>query len=101
MNRKREMRISIVETPKQAMSVVTGLDPSCQSKSNMRSRIEQLEYAKVRGWFSAREAADYLGLSPKTLYNLKSKGQIKSNGQRRKLIFELSELNRFLTGAKI
>ena len=87
--------VSTIETargPNAARAPKSGQIDPCHGPPIMRSRVEQLEYAKARGWLNVHEAADYLDLSPKTLYNLKSKGRIKSIGQRRKLIFELSEL---------
>lgn len=77
------------------------LDP-CYTEQHMRSRIARLDFAKARGWLKVNEAADFLGLSPKTIYNLKLKGKLKPMNatNRRKLIFDLHELNKFLRGTK-
>lgn len=89
-------RTKITASPKS-----TVLDP-CYNEQDMRSRIARLDFAKARGWLRVNEAADFLGLSPKTIYNLKLKGKLKPMNatNRRKLIFDLHELNKFLRGTK-
>ena len=74
------------------------LDP-CDCSKDMRSRIEEFKFQVARGWLNSVIAAAYLGISVKTLYNLKNKGLIKSEGEI-KLIFKLNELDRFLKGQK-
>lgn len=72
---------------------------ACETKASVRSRTEELEFQIARGWLNSRMAAAYLGIKVKTIYNLKSKGLIKANGKR-KLGFDLKDLDRVLEGMK-
>lgn len=67
----------------------------CETNKFMRSRIDELEFQKARGWLDVRMAADYLGITPKTLYNLKSSSKLQSSGNR-KLMFAIAELDKYL-----
>lgn len=93
MNEKREMRDSTVSVENVNNQRV---DP-CNKSKIMRSRIEEFEFQKMRGWLDSKMAANYLGISLGTLYNLKDKGFVKSDGNR-KLVFRINELDRYLKG---
>jgi len=73
-------------------------DP-CERHTTVRSRIEELEFQKARGWLDSKMAAAYLGISVKTFYNLRNKGLLKSDSDK-KLIFRLNKLDEFLKGTK-
>jgi len=73
-------------------------DP-CERRPTVRSRIEEFEFQKARGWFDSAMAAAYLGISVKTIYNLRNKGLLKSDSDK-KLIFRLNKLDEFLRGTK-
>ena len=72
---------------------------ACESKSLVRSRTDEFEFQITRGWLDADMAAAYLGVKVKTVYNLKSKALLKSNGNR-KLGFNLKDLDQVLEGMK-
>jgi len=71
---------------------------TCETTSFVRSRIEEFKFQIARGWLNSKMAAAYLGISVKTLHNMKSKGHIHAEGKRQKPIFRIAELDKFLMG---
>jgi len=87
--------ISTIEIANTAESNSSGSDPDskpCKTKLPVQSKIENFQFQIARGWLDAGMAASYLGISRKTLYNLRYKGWFQSAGHRR-LIFRLADLD--------
>lgn len=87
--------VSTIETANttESNSLGSGSDPKpCKTKSLVTSKIDNFQFQIARGWLDASMAASYLGISRKTLYNLRYKGWFQSAGNRR-LIFRLADLD--------
>lgn len=71
--------------------------------NTLNSKIDRLllllEKDKLTS-FNAEEAARYIGREKKTLYNLKAKGLIRGQRQGKLLVFQKSELDRYLDSLK-
>jgi excisionase family DNA binding protein len=58
----------------------------------------QTATATERVWMNTRQAAEYAGVDPSTLWRARQRGELKAGGVGRAVRFERAELDRWLRG---
>ncbi len=62
--------------------------------------VSQIDSGEVKKWYRAKEAAPYLGISVKTLYNLRSQGKLRGvrSGGNGVILYTREELDAYVLG---